>query len=176
MSNQRSLWLLMPHLCGDAFPLCTQRGLCYKLFCQHAGYLRTIFPSSCFPSCKACFLIISSSSFGILYSPSQVSAHEASGPATPSAILSLPAVYRLFKCFQLTFYLILTLCDPACNSFMLFFVSYHFSMYPAITILSFDDEYGGYKASLTGHFSLVFIIWQHSIFTPFLASYLNIYK
>lgn len=40
----------------------------------------------------------------------------------------------------------------------------------------FDDEYGGYKASLPGHFPLVFIIWQHSIFTPFLASYLNLYK
>lgn len=69
-------------------------------------------------------------------SPSQVSAHEAGSSATPSAILSLPAEQRLFKCFQLTFALTLPLCDPACNS-LIFFVSYHFSVCAVITILSF---------------------------------------
>lgn len=37
-------------------------------------------------------------------------------------------------------------------------------------------KYGGYKASLSDDFPLVFIIWQHTLFTPFLVTSLKLYK
>lgn len=104
-----------------------------------------------------CFLLIPSSSFGILYSPSQVSAHEASSSATPSAIPSLHAEHRLFKRFQLVFSLTLPLCDPASNSFISFlsFLSLQWVL-RHYNIVLLMINYGGSKASLPGHFPLFF--------------------
>lgn len=119
-----------------------------------------------------CCLLIASSSFGILYSPRQVSAHEASSLATPSAILSLHAE---FKCFKLVFSLTLPPCDLASNSFICSFLSFlplqqmpsHYNIF----LLIIKDE--GSKASLPDHLPLIFIIWHCIIFTPFLASSMN---